>query len=83
MMLMALLVRRVWKMSVSDSAASMSHSDAASEDALNCSTVGGSHDGGWNSCSHQFAEEVKTSLSLQAQRCSCWPGRGHRDVPSQ
>lgn len=46
------------------SAASVPHSDAASDDTLSGASVERAHDGGWDSGSPQFAEDVQGYLSL-------------------
>ncbi len=43
-------------------ASAIPHSDAASQDALDGASVEGAHDGGRDSGSSQFAEEVETLL---------------------
>lgn len=54
------------------------HSGSTSEDALNSAPVEGAHDGGLDSGSLQFAEEVEVCLSLLGQWCGVSsPGEVH------
>ena len=50
-------------------AASIPHSDAAGQDALDGASVEGAHDGGGGWCSLQLAEEVEAPLGLLGQWC--------------
>lgn len=45
-------------LSAEGSATSIPHSDSATDDSLNGPVEEGAHDGTWNMCSPQFAEEA-------------------------
>ncbi len=65
-------------------AGAIPHSDAASQNALDCASVEGAHDGGRGSGSSEFAQEVETLLCFLGQcRSVVGPGEVLCDVHTQ